>query len=77
MLAFESGISYVLGAACQKKYDSDAMLLAEADTIIRRDLVRLNNSFKLPMFFHSFARLNTHYKEGPNIKISSQQPIST
>ena len=43
-LAFESDIGHVLSAACDMDYDNDAVVLAKAARIIRRDLFDLRSS---------------------------------
>ena len=87
MLAFESDICHALGAACEKNYDSDAMVLAKAATIIRRDLFDLietktefSGSFDIncqnssvPASLMGLVRM---IHEGPNIKDQFTQPNS-
>ena len=82
MLAFESDIGHELGAACEKNYDSDAMVIAKAPTIIERDLfdlIETNTEFSgsfdidcqrssVPASLLGLVRM---IHEGPNIKDSS------
>ena len=87
MLAFESDIGHALGAACEKNYDGDAMVLAKAATIIRKDLfdlietktefsgnfdINCQNS-SVPASLMGLVRM---IHEGPNIKDQFTQPNS-
>ena len=84
MLAFESDIGHVLSAACDMDYDNDAVVLAKAARIIRRDLFDLRSSTdefsgsfdddcqtsSVPVSLLGLVRM---IHEGPNIKDQNAQ----
>ena len=75
MLVFDEDIGAALGKACEQDSDSDAVHLARAAQIVRRNIIRSNpftrsfeENFQEKSVPHQLLALVSMVLEGPNIK---------